>query len=285
MGKAIIILASCLYRSVEERFLTWLIPRRRQFESDRCKEYGAKPPRGVFWVKLICTIVKIYFKKEVIVLVNRIYKIENDINDKVYIGKTTLSLEKRFKQHCEEMCRPHREQRPLYSAMKKYGKEHFSISLLEECPSNISSEREQYWIKYFKGYEKGYNATRGGDGKILYNYEEIERLLKQGMQTSDICKQIGCCADIVYKVAKNCGYVFQNCNELQKYMEKSKIKVKQFDLQGNFIQEFDSYASAARWLYEIKKIRKISGGVRSHIGEVCDGIRKTAYGYIWKKAN
>ena len=62
MGKAIInYFASCLYRSVEERFLTWLIPRRRQFESDRCKEYGAKPPRGVFWIKLICTIIKILY--------------------------------------------------------------------------------------------------------------------------------------------------------------------------------------------------------------------------------
>ena len=33
---------------------------------------------------------------------SKIYKIINDINDKVYIGKTKLSIEKRFKQHYED---------------------------------------------------------------------------------------------------------------------------------------------------------------------------------------
>lgn len=214
---------------------------------------------------------------------SRIYKIENDINNKVYIGKTTLSLEERFAQHCREIYREQEKQRPLYSAMLKYGVEHFSISLIEECPSNIDSEREQYWIGYFKGYEEGYNATRGGEGTILYDYKEIEFLLKKGIKTSDICKYVGCCPDIVYKVAKNCGYIFDNCNQLQQKMKESKIKVNQFDLDGNFIQSFDSYADAARWLYENGKIKKISGGVRSHIGEVCNGVRKSAYKYIWRK--
>lgn len=85
---------------------------------------------------------------------SRIYKIENDINNKVYIGKTTLSLEERFAQHCREIYREQEKQRPLYSAMLKYGVEHFSISLIEECPSDIDSEREQYWIGYFKDTKK-----------------------------------------------------------------------------------------------------------------------------------
>lgn len=29
-----------------------------------------------------------------------IYKIINDINNKIYVGKTDFSLEKRFKEHC-----------------------------------------------------------------------------------------------------------------------------------------------------------------------------------------
>ena len=31
-----------------------------------------------------------------------IYKITNDINNKVYIGKTAFSIEKRFKEHCKD---------------------------------------------------------------------------------------------------------------------------------------------------------------------------------------
>ena len=50
-----------------------------------------------------------------------IYKIINDINDKVYIGKTNFSLEKRFREHCQDAFRDRNEKRPLYAAMRKYG--------------------------------------------------------------------------------------------------------------------------------------------------------------------
>ena len=46
-----------------------------------------------------------------------IYKIENDINGKVYIGKTEFSIKRRFKEHCKEAFRENREQRPLYAAI------------------------------------------------------------------------------------------------------------------------------------------------------------------------
>ena len=31
-----------------------------------------------------------------------IYKIVNDINNKIYIGKTECSIKKRFKEHCRD---------------------------------------------------------------------------------------------------------------------------------------------------------------------------------------
>lgn len=31
-----------------------------------------------------------------------IYKIINDINNKIYVGKTDFSIEKRFKEHCND---------------------------------------------------------------------------------------------------------------------------------------------------------------------------------------
>ena len=63
--------------------------------------------------------------------------------------------------------------RPLYNAFNKYGIEHFSIHLIEECDENILGEREKYWIKYYNSKENGYNATLGGDGSTLYDYDEI----------------------------------------------------------------------------------------------------------------
>lgn len=48
-----------------------------------------------------------------------IYKIINDINDKVYLGKTEFSIEKRFQEHCADAFRDRNEQRPLYAANGK----------------------------------------------------------------------------------------------------------------------------------------------------------------------
>lgn len=52
--------------------------------------------------------------------------------------------------------------------------------------------------------------------------------------------------------------------------------VGQFDLNGNLIATFQSPAVAA------KSLGKSRG---SHITEVCNGIHKTAYGYVWKYIN
>ena len=68
----------------------------------------------------------------------------NDINNKIYVGKTTSSIEERFKEHCKDCLRTRKEKRPLYDAMQKYGKEHFQIILLEECSVDILNDREKY---------------------------------------------------------------------------------------------------------------------------------------------
>lgn len=34
-----------------------------------------------------------------------IYQIVNDVNEKVYVGKTEFSIQKRFKEHCSDALR------------------------------------------------------------------------------------------------------------------------------------------------------------------------------------
>lgn len=50
--------------------------------------------------------------------------------------------------------------------------------------------------------------------------------------------------------------------------------VLQFDLNGNFIKEWDCIADANRYFNKPR--------TDGHIGQCCKNIRKTAYGYIWK---
>lgn len=63
---------------------------------------------------------------------------------------------------------------------------------------------------------------------------------------------------------------------------KPHIRVQQFDLNNNFIQSFNSYSDAAKWVYENGHCKTLNSGVRSHIGDAAKGKRKTAYSFIWK---
>ena len=78
-------------------------------------------------------------------------RITNKINDKMYVGKTEKTIEKRFKEHCQD--RKKHPDRPLYRAMNKYGIENFSIHLLEQTDN--PEEREEFWIKKLNTYHFG----------------------------------------------------------------------------------------------------------------------------------
>ena len=206
----------------------------------------------------------------------KIYKIYNDVNDKLYIGKTVSSIEKRFQEHCDDSKKERCEKRPLYNAMNKYGIEHFFIELIEECDLKELSEKEIYWIGYYNSYKNGYNATLGGDGKILYDYDLIVQLYQNGLTGKEIANQLVCDIDTVRKALLSAGL---NPNDnMIKLLSK---KVEMHDKKTNeLLKIFDSQMDAGRWLKENnktedKKLSRVSG----RIGDVCNGKRKTAYGY------
>ena len=201
-----------------------------------------------------------------------IYKIVNDINDKVYIGQTKNTISKRWSTH-KQMSKTHPN--IIYKAMRKYGLEHFSIIEIESCDNSLLNEREIYWIAYYDSYNNGYNMNLGGNyrnpcesafkDKILQVYDENPNLSYQ--QIADI---VGCSITPVS--------IFLNTyNRPSKYSQHKGRPVLQYDLNGNFIQEFSSANQAA------KSLGKSEGGHTS-ILNVCKNkpYYKTAYGYKWK---
>lgn len=97
-------------------------------------------------------------------MLGKIYKITNKINGKIYIGQTMKSLEERFQKHCwgtSENDKYHLNM-AIKKAIKKYGKDNFTIELVEEVEQNKLDEREVYWISFYDSYNKGYNCTLGG---------------------------------------------------------------------------------------------------------------------------
>lgn len=208
-----------------------------------------------------------------------IYKITNDINNKIYVGKTEFSIEKRFKEHCSDAFRDRNEKRPLYAAMRKYGIEHFKVELIEETKN--PEEREIYWIKYFNGYTQGYNATKGGEGKKLYDHEAIISRLKEHPYPCDIAEEFGCCRDLVYDLSKkyNIKIKYKSNERMKEILRKT---ISAYTKQGKFVKRFSSTVEAANWCFEQGKCAALNSGVRSHISEAANGRRKSAYSFIWK---
>lgn len=94
-----------------------------------------------------------------------IYVITNRINKKQYVGLSTNCV-RRWYDHRSKSINSHKKddiEKPLYRAMRKYGLDNFSFSILEECPKELLCEREVFWIEKLKSYSDGYNATIGGD--------------------------------------------------------------------------------------------------------------------------
>ena len=207
-----------------------------------------------------------------------IYKIWNDINDKLYIGKTLSTIEERFKEHCYDKTSRKCEKRPLYNAMNKYGEKHFHIELIEECDIDLLSQRECYWIEFYDTYHNGYNATKGGDGRQLYDYNLIVELYQSGLLIKEIAQQIGCDEFVVRNALKLAGL-----DTSANMTTKRSSPIAAYNLDGVFIQQFDSQSDAARWLIEqgIAKTDSIKH-VGYAIGRVANGERKTAYKMLWK---
>lgn len=208
-----------------------------------------------------------------------IYKITNDINDKIYIGKTTSDLNTRFRQHCFDSTRECCKNRPLYRAMNKYGIEHFTISLIEEC--NNPEEREKFWITYFNSYGSGgYNATIGGDGRPYINYDEIYNLYQKGFNCSEIAEQTNYDAHWISTILKNIYNI--SAEEIAKMTNRdTKKEVKQYSKDGKYIATYESIRAAARAMIDLKLTNCKEGTAASHISEVIRNKRKTFANFIW----
>lgn len=74
-----------------------------------------------------------------------IYKITNNITNKVYIGQTRFSVEKRFTAHVKAALRRQTSYTHIQLAIRKYGPNNFSIIQIDEAYSQEElNEKEKY---------------------------------------------------------------------------------------------------------------------------------------------
>ena len=116
-------------------------------------------------------------------VISGIYKIENLINHKVYIGQSK-NIYKRWKSHINSY---EKIKKYLYSSMRKYGIENFSFEILIETYD--LNYWEMFLIQIYKSNDKnyGYNRNKGGDDVFSVKYvdekeqNEIKEKFKKTM--------------------------------------------------------------------------------------------------------
>lgn len=117
--------------------------------------------------------------------ISGIYKIENKINHKVYIGQSRDLHERRLGHLCGLRNGNHYNKH-LQASVNKYGINNFSFTVIEECDKDKLNDREIYWIAKYDSMNnsKGYNREGGGNvgkevsestRKIMRDYFEGEK--------------------------------------------------------------------------------------------------------------
>ncbi|MDB2480281.1 GIY-YIG nuclease family protein [Porticoccaceae bacterium] len=105
-----------------------------------------------------------------------IYKIHCVGNNRDYIGSAVKHLQ-RWNSHRSMLARGIHNNRHLQNAYKKYGKESFKYTLIEECSENQLVEREQYWIDSYDFAELMNSSPTASTSVGFLHSEETKKLL------------------------------------------------------------------------------------------------------------
>lgn len=173
-----------------------------------------------------------------------IYKIENNINGKCYIGQTSRDPWHRFQEHMTDKSHCVK----LVSAVNKYGKECFSLKVIDHANSMEElNKKEIMYIEKFNSVKNGYNILDGGSNR------------KMPKNTKE-------------KISNSMKGIKKPEHVVVKLKEANRKAVFQYDKNGDFVQEFISVQEAEKYL----KVK------RSNIGACCKGKRRLSNGFQWK---
>ena len=216
-----------------------------------------------------------------------IYKIENTVNGKVYIGQS-VDITDRWEHHRSELKNNRHGNAHLQASWNKYGEDSFTFTVLEECTRKELQEREKDWISFYDSYSNGYNQTLGGDGTKIINpilqFDSYFNFIKEwdngiiaseetGINASSI---YGCCNERIKKAG---GYIwiykkdYKDKLSLRTYMQNNRqCPVNQYDPYGKLIKQWDSCSQIIREI-DLNPIDCLRHNKKSYKG------------YVWRYIN
>jgi len=157
-----------------------------------------------------------------------IYKVKNTVNKKVYIGKTTQTLDERRKRH--EKIAKYNPKTHFHRSIKKYGNLTFEWEIIDTT-DNIErlNELERKYISDFDTFKNGYNMTLGGDGGDTISHKSNEQKKNQGAKKGNIPWNKG-------KSMKSLGYTYEHIRP-RTFTEEQKQKHSQLIKESKKFKE------------------------------------------------
>ena len=204
-----------------------------------------------------------------------IYKATSKTTNKVYIGLSTQTLEKRISQHNSHAF-GHQSKYHFHCALRKYGADDFIYEIIEDnIPTfEFLKEREKYWIKYYNSYYNGYNSTFGGEGKQERDDEMILELFYEGKTTKEIQEITGFDRSTIYMSYKVNGIIEENNKRNSKIQSlRYSRPVDQYSLNGEYIKTWESATKCGEYF-----------GNQSFVSALCrqENNILSAYGFLFK---
>lgn len=207
-----------------------------------------------------------------------IYKIINNINNKVYIGQSK-NLYVRFLDYRKGRFNPH-----LKNAIEKYGIENFTVELLEKDVELCNLDNmEQYWIDFYdsSNSKNGYNicpvaGTTRGTTKSISERTNMSNRAKERVGDKNPFYGKHHTEDSKQKISDKNSKRILSKEHIEKFCKSGyasvQIKIIQKSIDGNFIKVWNSIREAAKELNICD----------SSISNVIHNKRKSAGSFKWE---
>ena len=118
----------------------------------------------------------------------KIYKIQNTINDDIYVGSTTLKLCERMRDHRKCVNNEAKQHLLIYKAFREHGIEHFFIELIEKCPCNDKDELRKKEGEYIRELKPSLNIRIAGRTKNEYREDNREYMKEYHVNNKEYIK-------------------------------------------------------------------------------------------------
>ena len=202
-----------------------------------------------------------------------IYKVTNSINNKVYVGQTIRSIEKRWANHC---CKSIYKSCPaLSNAIQKHGKENFTITEIDGA--NAMDELnylENFYVHKFNSLApNGYNLREGGGARCKHS--KINR--KKQLNAQDNLSKTFNIYEITRDNKKNSSSIKYKVLEVKKigsYNNQTKCSRDFNILQGsinNCLKNKVKFTNKYIFVYEDEKIEDKIDKINKKEDNYCNG--------------